>query len=211
MSSVNGYGINVDGPNLLVSGVDIDPYVGASPGGLGLNAIATTAFSNVYISNVPKLTQAGFVDNTANYLTLSLDRPAVANYWQRSFFNTKVLQDAVADDLFQLRNFAQYCKCKVTMHGYLGLAYVIKEFEFIIVSPGSTTSSVATTTILDTSGGNWIANMSMTLTPDALNGYTTISATVDTDGALGAGQPFTIYAQLEISAIETGIAGVYLM
>lgn len=211
MSSINGYGINVDGPNLLVSGVDIDPYIGASPGGLGINATAVTAFNNVYFSNVPKLTQSGFVDGTANYLTLNLDRPPVAGHWQRSFFNTKVLQDAVPDDLFQLRNFAEYCKCKLTLHGYLGLAYVIKEYQFIIVSPGSTTSSVATTTVLDTSGGNWIANMSMTLTPDPGNGYTTISATVDTDGALGAGQPFTIYAQLEISATETGVAGVYLM
>lgn len=211
MSSVNGYGVNVAGPNLLVDGVDIDPYTGGVRGGLGINATGTTAFNNVQFRNVPKLTQSGFISNTANFLTLNLDRAPTSGHWQRAFFNRKILADGVAGNMFQLRNLSEYCKCKLTMHGSLGTAYVIKEYQFIIVSPGSTTSAVAATTVLDTSGGNWIANMSVTLTPDAVNGYTTISATVDTGGALGAGQPFTLYAELEISAIETGVGGVYLM
>jgi len=211
ISTVNGYGLNIAGPNLTINGTDIDPYQGAVRGGAGIVAQSTTAFPNVSVSNVPRITQTGFLDNTlVNYLTLNPSPAPILDYFRRSFQSTKTLTSGAATNIFQLRNFNNYCKCKLTFHGYLGLAYVIEEYQFIIVNPGSTTSTVANTTILNTSVVNWTVALTLTLVPDAGNGYTTIQATAVTGGVLGTGQPFPLYAELDIVATDSGVAGVYL-
>ena len=210
MASVNGYGVNILGPNLLIQGTDIDPYVGSARSGLGINAAATTALKNVVINNVPRITNTGLLDTTANYLTLNISPTRLSNYFRKTIEFSKTLTDNVLTGLCEIRNIDVYGKFKLTMHGALGTAYVIKEYQFII-SGSSNVSTVATNNVLDTSGGNWIAVMTLTLTPDAGNAKVVVSATVDTQGALGNGQSFPLFAELEIVVSESGVGGIYLL
>jgi hypothetical protein len=209
ISTVNGYGINVAGPNIGVYGTDIDPYQGGSRGGLGISAASTIAYQNVIFRGIPRISNNGFLDGATNHLTLDVNPSSQTNYYRRTLEIKKTLSDNVATNLADLRNFDSYAAFKLRLHGSIGTAYVIKEYQFIITA-SSKVSAVAVNNVLDTSAGNWVAVMSITLTPNAGAGTVMLSATVDTNGALGNGQSFTIFGELECVVAESGVGGIYL-
>lgn len=210
ISSNNGYCIDVKADNLLVDGTDLDPYQGASKGGLGINATGTTAYRNVKFRNIAKITNTGFLDSSANRLSLDIEPQQLPNYFNKTIEFSKTLSDNVSTNVIEIRNIDNYAKCKLTVHGKLGTAYVIKEYEFTIVS-SSTVSTVVSTTVLDTSAGNWVVALSASITGDSPNAKVVIALLANNSGSLGEGQSFTAYGTLEIQAVESGVGGVYLV
>jgi hypothetical protein len=210
LSSSNGYCIDIKADNLLVDGTDCDPYQGSSKGGLGINATGTTAYRNVKLVNIPKITNTGFIATSANMLTLDITPSAMPTSFSKTIPFTKTLTDNVSANVLEIRNIDNYAKCKLTIHGKLGTAYVIKEYDFVITG-SSSVSTITTTNVLDTSAGNWVVALSATMTSDSPNAKVVVSCLADTSGALGTGQSFTVYGTLEIFGIETGVGGVYLL
>ena len=215
MTSVNGYVINVVGPNLNVYGTDLDPYQGAVRGGAAIVATVTDAYSNVNLYNIPRIANEGFIANTANLLTIntypspSLDTTNSATIYRKTLNFYKSVDDNVSTNLYKFQNLDLYFKCRLTLHGTLGTCYLEKIYDFMI-SESSSASTVNVTNILDTSGGNWIAVMTVALTPNVVGGYVMLSATVDTQGGLGDGLDFPLYGELEVVGAESGVGGIYL-
>jgi hypothetical protein len=213
LGSINGYGIYVGGPNLNVYGADIDPYQDGVRGGAGIIANETTAYPNVNLYNIPRIANEGFFPNSTNLLTVNVypspasDTTTNAPIYKQSFDFYKNVIDNTSTNLYKLESFDTYLKCKLTLHGYLGVCYLEKIYDFMITQT-TDVSAINITNILDTSGGNWIAVMTVALTPGA--GYVMLSVTVDTQGDLGNGRSFPLFGQLDIVSSESGVGGIYL-
>jgi hypothetical protein len=211
-STVNGYGINVAGPNLLVDSVDIDPFQGASRGGLGINASLTTAYPNVVFSNIPRISQTGFVDTTENYMTMVMQPTGayIPNYYKGTLPLTKTLSSGVATNFLTIANLNTYGKFEITCHANFGAISIIEKYSFIVYN-SSSVSGITNTTVLHETSGNYTSTWVFTATPNAGAGTVVLAMQATQGGTLGTGQSITFRAEVDYVVSESGVGGLYLM